>query len=203
MPPPPEQLPLFRNPADTILLADAPNTAVNSHLRLVVPWTRNRPRERIPSFNKKQSVGAPLTAVPQFGCQQKSLTRPTAQLLGPYWSFKLLNPSRIKLPTHQRMKSIQLIGTPIFALLLASCETVSATTQFYRPFTTDTYPAKPSDYQVPILTVPDKRTPLTPAVVATAMAQPMAVRHPLLTLRNTLQATLALELPSAITLTPC
>jgi hypothetical protein len=40
-----------------------------------------------------------------------------------------------------------------FALLaaLTSCETVSSTSQFYRPTTTQVYPPKPKDYPIPIL----------------------------------------------------
>jgi hypothetical protein len=44
-----------------------------------------------------------------------------------------------------------------FATALSSCETVSSTAQFYRPFTTDTYPQKTKDYQVPILGAKPKR----------------------------------------------
>ena len=40
-----------------------------------------------------------------------------------------------------------------FALLaaLTSCETVSSTSQFYRPTTTQVYLPKPKDYPIPIL----------------------------------------------------
>ena len=49
------------------------------------------------------------------------------------------------------MNQITRLGLLLFAILLAGCETVRSTAQFYRPFTTDTYPPKPKDFPVPVL----------------------------------------------------
>lgn len=45
----------------------------------------------------------------------------------------------------------------ICIVMLTGCETVSSTSQFYRPFTTETYPPKPKDHPIPILGAQPKR----------------------------------------------
>lgn len=43
------------------------------------------------------------------------------------------------------------------AVLLAGCESVSSTAQFYRPTTAQVFPEKPKDYMVPIFAKPPDR----------------------------------------------
>ena len=48
----------------------------------------------------------------------------------------------------------RLLPLLFFALFLTGCESVSSTSQFYRPTTARVYPAKPKDYSVPIFSKP-------------------------------------------------
>ena len=84
----------------------------------------------------------------QHGCLSRIVLR-TLRAKHPCGSSKTFG--------HQFMKASFTSIILISLFCLAGCETVSSTSQFYRPLTTDVYPPKPKDYPIPILGGPPKR----------------------------------------------